>query len=160
MKNFSKTQINHPVTIDTGLLVIRAMLAVVFLFHGGQKLFGLFGGHGIAGMAGYLEGLGVPFPMASALLAGSAEFFGGAALLTGVGLRIAAIPMVITMLVASFTANGGAFSAQAGGMEYPLTLAAMLTGLGLTGPGRFTLVRAMRAIVAPRTPIAATDTTG
>ena len=31
---------------DVGLLLIRAILAVVFIYHGGQKLFGLFGGKG------------------------------------------------------------------------------------------------------------------
>ncbi len=43
-----------------GLLLIRVMLGVVFIYHGGQKLFGLFGGHGLGGMTEFLKGLGVP----------------------------------------------------------------------------------------------------
>jgi putative oxidoreductase len=123
-------------SIDAGLFVIRAMLAAVFMFHGSQKLFGWFGGPGLAGTAEFMGKMGIPGPAVSAVLAGSAEFFGGLALLLGVGVRIAVIPMVFTMLVASFHVHGHAFSAQKGGMEYPLTMAVILIGLGLTGAGR------------------------
>lgn len=124
---------------DTGLLLIRGIVGVVFVFHGAQKLFGWFDGSGIQGFAGYLTSLGVPLPTLNACLAGSAEFFGGLALLTGIGVRFAAVPLIITMLVASFVAHGEAFSILKKGMEYPLTLAFMVAGLALTGPGRVTL---------------------
>ena len=71
-------------------------------------------------------------------------FFGGILLISGVGVRLAVIPMIMTMLVASFTVHGGAFDMQKGGMEYPLTLAVMLTSLGLSGPGRYTLAAAWK----------------
>ena len=134
------TQERHGAT-SVGLLLIRLMLAVVFIFHGSQKLFGAFGGPGLEGFAGFLGQIGAPVPMVSAVLAGSAEFFGG--ILLGVGLltRLAVIPMVFTMLVASFAVHGSAFSIQQGGMEYALTLAVVLTGLGLTGAGALSLDR-------------------
>lgn len=122
---------------DTGLFLLRVGLAAVFVFHGGQKLFGIFGGHGVEGMAGYLDSLGIPFPTLNAYLAGGAEFFGGAALLLGIFVRLAVIPMVFTMLVASFVAHPGAFDLQSGGMEYSLFLAIALVSLGLTGGGSF-----------------------
>jgi putative oxidoreductase len=121
---------------DVALLLIRVMLGVVFVFHGSQKLFGWFGGGGLSGMAGFLEQLQVPAPYVSAILAGAAEFFGGLALLLGIGVRIAVIPMVFTMLVAVYTVHWGVFSNQNQGMEYPLTLAVVLLALGLLGPGR------------------------
>ena len=62
---------------DIGLFLIRAVLAVVFIYHGSQKLFGWFGGHGIGGTAGWMESMGIPYPMLSAVLAGGTEFFGG-----------------------------------------------------------------------------------
>jgi putative oxidoreductase len=124
---------------DTGLLLIRGMVGVVFVFHGAQKLFGWFDGSGIQGFAGYLTSLGVPFPTLNACLAGSAEFFGGLALLTGIAVRFAAVPLVITMLVASFVVHGEAFSSGKKGMEYPLTLAFVVAGLAFTGPGKVTL---------------------
>lgn len=125
---------------DAGLLLIRLMVGVVFIFHGSQKLFGVFGGPGLQGFSGFLETLKVPFPYLSAVLAGCAEFFGGLALFTGVGLRLLAVPLAFTMLVASFTAHAGKFSLQEGGMEYSLTLCVVVIGLALTGSGRWTLL--------------------
>jgi putative oxidoreductase len=124
-----------PLTLDLGLLAMRVMLAVVFLFHGAQKLFGVFDGPGLEGFAGWLDSLGVPLPAVSAFLAALAEFGGGLALATGVGTRLVGVPLAFTMFVAAFAAHSG-FAAQSGGMEYPLTLAVMVVGLVLTGPGR------------------------
>lgn len=129
---------------DTALLLMRLMLGVVFMYHGAQKTFGLFGGPGISNFAGFLEGMGIPYPTLSAILAACAEFFGGLAVLLGVGVRLAVLPMIFTMLVAAFKAHGNAFSLQHGGMEYALTLAVMLTALGLMGGGRCTLPAILR----------------
>lgn len=120
---------------DVGLLLIRGMVAVVFVYHGSQKLFGAFGGPGLEGFAGMLGKMGLPMPHVQAVLAGSAEFLGGLALGLGLATRLAALPMVATMLVAAFMVHGQAFGAQHNGMEYPLTLALVLAGLVLTGPG-------------------------
>ncbi|HTN74384.1 MAG TPA: DoxX family protein [Pirellulaceae bacterium] len=123
----------------SGLLLMRIILGVVFMFHGSQKLFGLFGGPGLEGFAGFLGTLGVPLPMLNAILASVAEFGGGLLLLVGLGTRLVAVPLVITMLIAAFKVHGGAFSAQASGLEYPLTLGLVTAGLGLTGAGAFSL---------------------
>ena len=139
-----------PKSTNAALFVIRTMLAVVFIFHGAQKLFGVFDGPGIAGMAGFNESLGIPLPTLSAYMAGSAEFFGGIVLLLGTGTRVAAIPMIFTMLVASFMANSG-FDIQKGGMEYSLTLAAILLALAIGGPGEWTIAK---VFVKDRRPVA------
>lgn len=123
---------------DAALFAIRLMVGVVFLFHGAQKLFGSFGGHGIQGTAGWMESIGIPFPVVSATLAGATEFLGGLALVSGVGLGLLSVPLTFTMLVAAFTAHSG-FDVTSGGMEYPLTLAVVVAGLGLQGPGRLAL---------------------
>jgi putative oxidoreductase len=124
---------------DLGLLLIRAILGMVFIYHGGQKLFGLFGGYGIEGTAGWMASIGIPFPTLSAILAGTAEFFGGIVLILGTGTRLAAIPLAFTMLVAIVTTHPSAFAARAGGMEYALTLGVVAAALALTGPGRLTV---------------------
>ncbi len=134
---------------DSGLLVIRLMVGTVFVFHGSQKLFGMFGGAGIEGFAGFLTSLGIPLPTLSAYLAGSSEFFGGLLLIAGVGVRLVGIPLAFTMLVAAFTVGQG-FENMTGGNEYPLTLAAVVTGLGLIGPGRLTLIQAFGLAKAPQ----------
>jgi putative oxidoreductase len=124
---------------DIGLLILRITLAVVFVYHGGQKLFGLFGGFGLSGTAQWMASIGIPLPYVSAIAAGSAEFFGGLALLLGLWTRIAAIPMVFTMIVAIVSAHWSKFDARSGGMEYPLTLVAALAALALIGGGRLSI---------------------
>ena len=137
---------------DVGLVAIRGMLGVVFMFHGSQKLFGWFGGGGLSGTAGFMEQISMPLPEISAFMAGAAEFFGGLALILGIGTRLAVIPLAFTMLVASFVVHRGAFSVQQGGMEYPLTLAVILMGLGLTGGGRLAASALLRRKIGTSSP--------
>jgi putative oxidoreductase len=124
---------------DIGLLLIRGIVGAVFVYHGGQKLFGWWDGPGLAGFAAYLQQLQLPFPAYAAVLAGAAEFFGAVCIISGVGIRIAAVPMMITMASAIYFVHPTAFGLQAQGMEYPLTLGVILAGLLFTGPGRFGL---------------------
>jgi len=123
---------------DLALLLVRLMAGAVFVFHGAQKLFGLFGGYGISGTAGWMESIGLPLPTVSAVLAGGTEFVGGIALITGLFARTLSVPLAFTMLVGAFTAHSG-FDATQGGMEYPLTLAVLAVAIALAGPGRFAL---------------------
>ena len=81
----------------------------------------------------------IPYPQFGAVAAASAEFFGGLALVIGIWTGAAAVPLVITMAVAIFVVHRNAFSLQNNGMEYALTLGVVTLGLGLTGPGRFSL---------------------
>ena len=132
--------IDRPISLDTGLLLIRLMMAAVFLFHGAQKLFGVFGGPGIQGFSDSLEGMGVPVPMLAAILSACAEFIGGLVLLLGNGTRLAALVLFINMMVAVALVHSKAFSLQHGGMEYALTLAIVNLALVFTGSGRFTVL--------------------
>jgi putative oxidoreductase len=130
---------------DIGLLIIRLVLAAVFIYHGSQKLgidrmLGAQGGHGIAGFAGYLESLGVPMPKVAAWVAALTEFIGGIVLVIGTGTRIVAIPMMCVMIVAIWKVHFRSFSLP-DGMEYALTLGCVLLGLALIGPGKLTVGR-------------------
>ena len=139
---------------DTGLLLIRVMLGVVFLYHGWDKL----ANAGIDGFAGYLDSLGVPLPMLNAWMAVAAEIIGGLALVLGVGVRFAAVPLTITMLVAAFVAHGGAFDVRNNGMEYPLTLAVISAALIFLGAGRLTVIPVLRRFRTPSTSTSAAAT--
>lgn len=130
--------------VNVAMLALRLMVGSVFVFHGSQKLFGWFGGYGLTATGQYMESIGLPFGTINALLAGSTEFFGGLLLIAGVLVGYISIPMVFTMLVASFVAHSG-FNAQTGGMEYSLTLAVVLAATGLLGPGEWTVARLLPA---------------
>src|ERR1017187_9205104 len=56
-------------------------------------------------ITGYFETLHIPMPRLNAVMAGSTECFGGLLLLLGLGSRIITVPLIVTMLVAYFTAD-------------------------------------------------------
>lgn len=129
------------ISADLGMLIIRVIIGVVFIYHGAQKLFGVFDGVGMEAFAGHLasmEKFTVPMPTVSAWLAALAEFGGGLFILFGLVTRIAVIPVIFTMIVA-VAVHWPEFSAGKGGFEYPLTLLLVMVGIGLVGPGRISL---------------------
>lgn len=127
---------------DLGIALIRAVLAVVFIYHGSQKLFGWFGGYGVSGTAGFFAQIGIPMPRLSVYLAAGTEFFGGIVLILGSGLlgRAVATIMAFNMAVAIATVHLHAFGTQNKGMEFPLTLGVVCLALAFTGFGQLTLV--------------------
>jgi len=80
--------------MDTGLLIIRVVIGLSLAAHGAQKLFGAFGGHGIAGTGGFFESLGMRPGKVLATLAGLAEFVGGLGLVIGLLIPFAAAAIV------------------------------------------------------------------
>jgi putative oxidoreductase len=130
--------------LDMGLLLIRVIPGVVFTLHGMQKLFGTFGGSGLHGFADYLANVGVPEPLFAAVLAAGFEFVGGLSLVSGIGARILAIPLFFDMAVACMLVHRRSFFIQNGGMEYPLMLAFIMLGIAILGPGRITILEAIR----------------
>ena len=64
-------------------LALRVPAGLIFAAHGAQKLFGWFGGYGLEGTGQWMASQGLNPGYLMALLAGSAEFFGGLALLLG-----------------------------------------------------------------------------
>jgi putative oxidoreductase len=131
---------------DWGYLVLRVALAVIFIAHGGQKLFGWFGGHGLAVTVAFFgEKLGIPAPLA--MLAILTEFFGGLAVLLGVFTRTAGLGLAVNMAVAAlkvhlangFFLNWENVPGRGHGIEDNLALGAMALFLLLAGPGRWAL---------------------
>ncbi len=58
-------------------LILRVPVGLVFACHGSQKLFGWLGGYGLEGTGQWMASIGYHPGVLMALLAGSAEFFGG-----------------------------------------------------------------------------------
>jgi putative oxidoreductase len=124
---------------DLGLLVLRLGVGGVLVAHGGQKLFGWFGGHGIAGTAGAFEQMGFRPGRASAVAAGLTEAGGGALIGFGLATPAAGAAAAGTMLTATSVHAPAGFFAAGGGYEYPALLGVSTAALALTGPGRWSL---------------------
>lgn len=124
--------------MDTGLLIARMVVGLLLAAHGTQKLFGWFGGYGLAGTAGFFEQLGFRPGRFFAATAGAIEV--GAGLLVTFGLLGPLGPalVVAVMLVAIATVHWqyGVF-AQNNGIEVPLLYAVAAVALALTGFGAF-----------------------
>ena len=138
----SNRLINCVVSTDAGWapLALRIPVGVVFAAHGAQKLFGLFGGYGLDGTGQWMDSIGIHPGHLMALLAGSAEFFGGLALLFGLLVRPAAAVLAFTMIVAIFSVHisKGLFMAN-NGYEYALALLAVTAALLISGAGRLSV---------------------
>ncbi|MBB3060097.1 DoxX family protein [Microbulbifer rhizosphaerae] len=117
-------------------LALRIPAGIIFAAHGAQKLFGAFGGYGLEGTGQWMASIGLEPGYLMALAAGSAEFFGGIALLLGLLVRPAAAVLAITMLVAILAvhAGNGLFMAN-NGYEFGLALLAMSVTLAIRGAG-------------------------
>lgn len=121
-----------------GSLVLRVPVGLILAAHGAQKLFAWFGGYGLEGTGQWMASIGLEPGYLMALLAGSAEFFGGLALVLGLLTRPAAIVTGFAMLVAIFAVHigNGLFMAN-NGYEYALTLFVVSLALAIQGGGRF-----------------------
>jgi putative oxidoreductase len=127
---------------DAGLaaLVLRVPVGIILAAHGAQKLFAWFGGYGLEGTGQWMASIGLEPGFLMALLAGSAEFFGGLALVLGLLTRPAAVVAAFTMLVAIFSVHfsHGLFLSN-NGYEYALSLFAITAALAIQGGGRLAL---------------------
>ncbi len=124
--------------------ILRVPIGLILAAHGAQKLFGWFGGNGLAGTAQWLSSMGIEPGYLMALLAGGAEFFGGLALVIGLLTRPAALVAAFTMLVAIFSVHiGNGLFAADGGYEYALILFVALIALAVQGGGYLSVDKAL-----------------
>jgi len=123
-----------------GLLIIRLAVGLTLAAHGAQKLFGMFGGHGLAGTAGFLESLGFRPGRPLAIVAGAGELCGGLALALGLFTPFAAAVVIATMIVAVLSVHSEkGFFSQNGGYEFALIMALAALGVAFAGPGPLSL---------------------
>jgi putative oxidoreductase len=128
-------------------LVARLTLAGVMLPHGAQKVFGWFGGGGLSGtMNFFTETMHIPFIFALAAIL--AESLGPIALALGIGTRVAALAIAVSMTVAVMTSHlkhgffMNWFGNQSGeGFEYHLLVLGLCVILLLLGGGTASMDR-------------------
>lgn len=139
--------------LSFGPLALRIPVGIIFAAHGAQKLFGAFGGNGLEGTGQWMASIGLNPGYLMALLSGSAEFFGGLALIVGLLTRPAAAVLAVTMLVAIFSVHidKGLFMSN-NGYEYALALLAVTLSLLFTGAGRLSVDAALAGRSGVRSP--------
>jgi putative oxidoreductase len=121
--------------MDTGLLIARLVFGTVLAAHGAQKLFGWFGGHGIAGTGDFFESVGFRPGRVLAAAAGLGETAGGLLLATGLFGPVGPALILSVMIVASSLHWNNGLFATANGVELPLLYGAAAVALALTGHG-------------------------
>jgi putative oxidoreductase len=134
--------LSHAFVKNTALspVALRLTAGIIFVAYGAQKLFGWFGGFGLEGTGQWMASIGLEPGYFMALMAGSAEFFGGLFLIAGLLIRATGIALAVTMLVAIVTVHlpNGLFMAN-NGYAFGLALLAMSASLAISGAGKFSL---------------------
>lgn len=116
--------------MDVGLLVLRVGVGLLLAGHGLGKVMDLLGGK-----TDFADPIGIG-PVPSLALAAFAEFVCALLVVAGLLTRWAAVPAVITMLVAAFIVH---WSEPFDQKEHPLLFAIPFLALVFTGAGRYSL---------------------
>jgi putative oxidoreductase len=125
---------------SSSALPLRLIAGILFTAHGAQKLFAWFGGYGLDGTGQWMDSIGLSPGYLMALMAGSAEFFGGLFLIAGFLMRPTSFVLAITMVVAIFTVHidNGLFMSN-NGYEFGLSLLAITIALFIQGGGKYSI---------------------
>jgi putative oxidoreductase len=126
--------------MDLALHVLRLVLGLLFVGHGAQKLFGVFGGGGLEGTAGMFDNIGLRPGWLHARAAGTAEFAGGALIALGLFTPFAAAALIGVMTAAIITvhAPNGIWNTNQG-YELNVVLSAAVFALAGIGAGAWSL---------------------
>ena len=151
--------------IALALLLVR-LIGFGFAAHGAQKLFGWFGGYGLAGTGGFFESIGFRPGRTFAFLAAAGEIAAGILTILGLGGALGPALVVMVMLVAVLTvhaANGffqtnngwelnGFYIATAAAIAYAgngsISLDSLLGLTLLTGPAQASIALAAAVVLA------------
>ena len=139
------------ITISIALLILRLVVGLTMVVHGTQKLFGWFGGSGLARLRQVFEKQGFKPAWFWVSLVILGEVGGGLSLALGFLTPLGAAGVFGTMFMATFKSHWkNGFILSKGGYEYTLVLMAVSIALGLAGPGVYSL-DALFGIVLPET---------
>jgi putative oxidoreductase len=121
---------------NTGLLLIRIGLGVMFIIHGFPKLAG--GPDGWTGLGGSMKVIGINFlPVFWCFMAAVSETFGGFLLIVGLFFRPALMLLIFTMIIAALVHFGKGDGLD--GASHAIELAIVFFGLIFIGPGKYSV---------------------
>lgn len=128
------------ILLDISMFTLRAVTGYIFLSHGAQKLFGMFGGMGLEGTVTMVEGMGLGSPYFLAVVWGAVELVGGLFLLLGILARWAAAAVVLTILIRLWrVAVVYGVMSQDVGFEYYLLILGASVPIILLGGGKWSV---------------------
>lgn len=126
---------------DTGILVARLVIGLLFIGHGLGKLLGLFGQGGIQGTGAFMESVGYTPGETMAMLAGVVETVAGVLLVVGFLIPLAAAMIIGDMINASVVKSPDGFWTATGGFEYEFVLIVLAIAFAIAGGGAFSIDR-------------------
>ncbi|MEU6810498.1 DoxX family membrane protein [Streptomyces sp. NPDC046831] len=130
---------------DCGLLLLRLTFGLLMAAHGAQKVFGLFGGEGLAATGKGFAALGYHPGKLFAAVGGLSELLGGLGLALGLLTPLAAAALIGVMINAMATVTGAhGLWATEGGVEYSVCIAVVALAVAAIGPGRLAVDRLFR----------------
>ena len=130
----------YDATYECAQTMLRIVLGAILIPHGMQKLFGVFGGAGLAANAQLFDRLGYHPGMFWGTLVGCTEFIGGLLLVLGLFTRAAALAVTIFMLNAVyFTSKTGGFFWTNRGSEFSLLILAVAVFFLIRGGGAWSV---------------------
>jgi len=128
---------------DIALIAVRAVLALLFIYHGGRRLFGWWNGPGLDASAHYFANTaGLSPGKFFALMGGLIEFGGGIAIGIGFLARLGGAGIFVDMMMAIVTVtHSSGLNATTGkaGYELNLALGTLALVIAFFGAGRFSI---------------------
>jgi putative oxidoreductase len=135
---------------DLAALFLRLALGPILAYHGYMKV-----QNGVPNFAGFVDSLGVPFPMVAAYAVTVIELVGGLAILIGLLTQVwtvlVAIQFSLIIWLVKFDVGLVAPPGRGAGAELDLLILAGAIALTLIGAGAFSLDAALR-LTPSRTP--------
>lgn len=121
-----------PANTDRALFLLRLVIGITFVYYGYQKLFVM----GPDGVASYFASLNVPLATLFAWVVAVLEFAGGFALIVGIGTRVTAALLAITMVAAIWFAKRADGFAE---WQPEYVLAGVAAALAIAGAGALSM---------------------
>lgn len=130
---------------DWGLVALRIMMGLIFIYHGWPKVNPKSRIGGIPGWTKIMQQMGIPLPAFFGVLVPLAEFVGGMLMILGLGVRAIAFLQLCIMIVAIWRAKlprGVKFTEQDKlGWEFDFILGAVALALIFLGGGALAVDR-------------------